>query len=224
MTGTIVNTGAVVAGSLIGLAAGKRLPERMKKLLLQCLGLSTLLIGLQMALSGKELMAVIACLLLGAIIGEGVNLERWIERLGEWLKTKARSGSSTFVEGFVTSSLLYVTGAMVIVGSIQDGVAGDPRTLYIKAMLDGVASIALASTLGPGVLFSALSVFAVQGSLTLLASRLVFLQAPAVLDAVTATGGLLIVAIGINLLELTKIRIGNLIPALVLAILWGAWK
>jgi hypothetical protein len=224
LTGTIVNTGAVVAGSLIGLAAGKRLPERMKKLLLQCLGLSTLLIGLQMALSGKELMAVIACLLLGAIIGEGVNLERWIERLGEWLKTKARSGSSTFVEGFVTSSLLYVTGAMVIVGSIQDGVAGDPRTLYIKAMLDGVASIALASTLGPGVLFSALSVFAVQGSLTLLASRLVFLQAPAVLDAVTATGGLLIVAIGINLLELTKIRIGNLIPALVLAILWGAWK
>ncbi len=224
MTGTIVNTGAVVAGSLIGLAAGKRLPERMKKLLLQCLGLSTLLIGLQMALSGKELMSVIACLLLGAIIGEAVNLEGWIERLGEWLKTKARSGSSTFVEGFVTSSLLYVTGAMVIVGSIQDGVAGDPRTLYIKAMLDGVASIALASTLGPGVLFSALSVFAVQGSLTLLASRLVFLQAPAVLDAVTATGGLLIVAIGINLLDLTKIRIGNLIPALVLAILWGAWK
>ncbi len=224
MTGTLVNTGAVVAGSLIGLAAGKRLPERMKKLLLQCLGLSTLLIGFQMALSGKELMAVIACLLLGAIIGEAVNLERWIERLGEWLKTKARSGSSTFVEGFVTSSLLYVTGAMVIVGSIQDGVAGDPRTLYIKAMLDGVASIALASTLGPGVLFSALSVFAVQGSLTLLASRLVFLQAPAVLDAVTATGGLLIVAIGINLLELTKIRIGNLIPALVLAILWGVCK
>jgi len=224
LTGTIVNTGAVVAGSLIGLAAGKRLPERMKKLLLQCLGLSTLLIGLQMALSGKELMSVIACLLLGAIIGEAVNLEGWIERLGEWLKTKARSGSSTFVEGFVTSSLLYVTGAMVIVGSIQDGVAGDPRTLYIKAMLDGVASIALASTLGPGVLFSALSVFAVQGSLTLLASRLVFLQAPAVLDAVTATGGLLIVAIGINLLDLTKIRIGNLIPALVLAILWGAWK
>lgn len=224
MTGTLVNTGAVVAGSLIGLAAGKRLPERMKKLLLQCLGLSTLLIGFQMALSGKELMAVIACLLLGAIIGEAVNLESWIERLGEWLKTRARSGSSTFVEGFVTSSLLYVTGAMVIVGSIQDGVAGDPRTLYIKAMLDGVASIALASTLGPGVLFSALSVFAVQGSLTLLASRLVFLQAPAVLDAVTATGGLLIVAIGINLLELTKIRIGNLIPALVLAILWGMWK
>jgi uncharacterized membrane protein YqgA involved in biofilm formation len=224
LTGTLVNTGAVVAGSLIGLAAGKRLPERMKKLLLQCLGLSTLLIGFQMALSGKELMAVIACLLLGAIIGEAVNLERWIERLGEWLKTKARSGSSTFVEGFVTSSLLYVTGAMVIVGSIQDGVAGDPRTLYIKAMLDGVASIALASTLGPGVLFSALSVFAVQGSLTLLASRLVFLQAPAVLDAVTATGGLLIVAIGINLLELTKIRIGNLIPALVLAILWGVCK
>lgn len=224
MTGTLVNTGAVVAGSLIGLAAGKRLPERMKKLLLQCLGLSTLLIGFQMALSGKELMAVIACLLLGAIIGEAVNLESWIERLGEWLKTRARSGSSTFVEGFVTSSLLYVTGAMVIVGSIQDGVAGDPRTLYIKAMLDGVASIALASTLGPGVLFSALSVFTVQGSLTLLASRLVFLQAPAVLDAVTATGGLLIVAIGINLLELTKIRIGNLIPALVLAILWGVCK
>lgn len=224
MTGTIVNTGAVVAGSLLGLAAGRRLPERMKTILLQCLGLSTILIGLQMALSGKELMANIACLLLGAVIGEALNLERWIEKLGEWFKARARSGSTTFVEGFVTASLLYCTGAMVIVGSIQDGVAGDPRTLYIKSLLDGVASIALASALGPGVLFSALSVLVVQGSLTLLASRLVFLQAPAVLDAVTATGGLLIVAIGINLLEMAKIRIGNLIPALVLAILWGVWK
>jgi uncharacterized membrane protein YqgA involved in biofilm formation len=224
LTGTVVNTGAVVAGSLLGLAAGQRLPERMKTLLLQCLGLSTLLIGLQMALSGKDLMANIGCLLLGAVIGEAANLEAGIERLGEWLKARARSGSSTFVEGFVTASLLYVTGAMVIVGSIQDGVAGDPRTLYVKSILDGVASVALASTLGPGVLFSALSVLVVQGSLTLLSSRLAFLQAPAVLDAVTATGGLLIVAIGINLLNLTRIRIGNLIPALVLAILWGVWK
>jgi uncharacterized membrane protein YqgA involved in biofilm formation len=96
-----------------------------------------------MALSGKEMMANIACLLLGAVIGEAANLERWIERLGEWLKARARSGSSTFVEGFVTASLLYVTGAMVIVGSIPDGVAGAPQTLDIKSLLDGVASIAL---------------------------------------------------------------------------------
>lgn len=222
MKGTLANTGAIIAGSIIGMLAGTRLPERVKTIIMQALGLSVVLIGLQMALSGKEIIAVVGCLLLGAITGELLNIERHVESVGEWLKSRFRSGSSTFVQGFVSASILYVTGAMVIVGSIQDGTTGDATTLYIKSILDGVASIAFASTLGVGVAFSALSVFLVQGAITLLASQLLFLQSPAVLGAVTSTGGLLILGIGLNILEITRIRIGNLLPALVYAIIWAA--
>ena len=148
-----------------------------------------------------------------------MNIERAVANLGERLKKRLRSDSSTFVQGFVTASILYCTGAMVIVGSIRDGTVGDPSILYIKALLDGVASVAFASSLGLGVAFSALSVFVVQGSITLLSSQLTFLQEPAVIEAVTATGGLLILGIGINILEISQIRVGNLVPALLYAIL-----
>ncbi|MEW5910074.1 MAG: DUF554 domain-containing protein, partial [Thermodesulfobacteriota bacterium] len=188
-------------------------------ILIQSLGLSTILIGLQMALSGKNLLSTVGCLLFGALTGEIINIERGVEKLGEWLKSKARSDSSTFVEGFVMASVLYCTGAMVIVGSIQDGAAGDPSTLLIKSLLDGIASIALASQFGLGVAFSSLSVLVIQGTITLMASKLSFLQTPEVLTSVTATGGLLIVGIGISVLNLTRIRIGNMIPALVFAVL-----
>jgi len=220
LTGTIVNTGAILAGSFTGISAGKFLPERIKTIAVQALGLSVVLIGLKMALSGKEPIITIGCVLLGAITGELIKIEQGTERLGEWLKTHARSDSSTFVQGFVSASVLYLTGAMMIVGSIQDGTVGDASTLYTKALLDGVASVALSSTLGIGVAFSALSVLLVQGSITLLASKLLFMQNPAVLDAVTASGGLLIVGIGTNVLGLTKIKIGNFLPALLYAILW----
>jgi len=221
LKGTIVNAAAIVAGGLVGVLAGYRLPERVKTILMQALGLSTLLIGLQMALSASSVIPTIGCLLLGALTGELARIETGLERFGLWVRDRSRSDSSTFVEGFVTSSLLYCTGAMVIVGSIQDGTTGNATTLYVKAMLDGVASAALASTLGTGVIFSAASVFIVQGTITMAASRLVFLQSPVVLSAVTATGGLLIVAIGINLLSTAKIRIGNLLPALVYAVIWA---
>ena len=219
MTGTLVNTGAVVAGSLLGVMIGKRLPDRVKTIVMQALGLSVVLIGLQMALSGTRPLLVIGSLLLGAVTGELMDIEGRIAVVGEWLKRRFRSESSTFVQGFVTASVLYCTGAMVIVGSIRDGTVGDPSILYIKSLLDGVASIAFASSLGVGVAFSALSVFAIQGAITLLASKLSFLQGPGVIEAVTATGGLLILGIGINILEIKQIRVGNLVPALVYAIL-----
>lgn len=223
MTGTLVNTGAILAGSLIGISAGKFLPERIKTIAMQALGLSVVLIGLKMALSGKEPIVAIGCVLLGAITGELIKIEQGVEHIGEWLKARSRSNSTTFVQGFVSASILYLTGAMMIVGSIQDGTVGDASTLYIKALLDGVASVALSSTLGIGVAFSALSVLLVQGAITLLSSKLLFMQNPAVLDAITAAGGLLILGIGTNLLELTKIRIGNFLPALFYAILWAVF-
>ncbi|MCG6534075.1 MAG: DUF554 domain-containing protein [Syntrophales bacterium LBB04] len=220
MTGTLVNTGAIIAGSVIGISAGRFLSERIKRIVVQALGLSVVFMGIKMSTSGKEPIVIIGCVLLGAITGELIRIEQGVELLGRWLKTRARSDSSTFVQGFVSASILYLTGAMMIVGSIQDGSFGDASTLYIKSLLDGVASIAFASTLGIGVAFSAVSVLIVQGSITLLSSKLLFMQNPAVIEAVTASGGLLIMGIGTNILELTKIRIGNFTPALLYAILW----
>lgn len=219
MIGTIVNTATVLSGSLIGLAAGKRLPESIKEILMQALGLSVILIGLKMAISGDRLLLTVGSLLLGGITGEIVGIERLLGRFADRLKKTFRSSSSSFVEGFVSASLLYLVGAMTIVGTIQDGISHDPNTLYIKSLLDGVASIALASSLGVGVAFSALPVLFVQGSLTLAATHLTFLQNPEILGAVTSTGGLLILGIGINLLEIKKIRTGNLLPAIPYAII-----
>ena len=224
MTGTLVNSGAILAGSLLGLAVGRHISERLKTIVMQALGLSVMLIGLQMALTGKDIIMTIGCLLIGAVTGEVINIENWLERMAERLKARFRSDSSTFVQGFVSASLLYLTGAMMIVGSIQDGTVGDPHTLYVKSLLDGVASVALASSLGVGVAFSAVAVLIVQGAITLMAGQLLFLRSPAVLDAVAATGGVLILAIGINLLDLKQIRVGNLLPAVFFAIAWAALR
>jgi uncharacterized membrane protein YqgA involved in biofilm formation len=208
----------VVAGSAIGLTAGAWLPERIKAILMQALGLAVVAIGLRMALEAQQALLAIGCLLLGGVTGELLRVEQRLEALAETLRRLLRSDSSRFVEGFVTASLLYLTGAMTIVGSIQDGALGDPSVLLIKSLLDGVASVTLASSLGIGVMFSALPVLLVQGGITLLAAQLAFLSQPAVLDAINATGGLLILGIGVNLLEIGRIHIGNLLPALFYAI------
>lgn len=219
MLGTLVNTGAVVVGSAVGLTAKTRLPERIKVILMQALGLAVVAIGLRMALEAQHTLLAVGCLLLGGVTGELLRIEQRLDNLAEVLRRMLRSDSSRFVEGFVTASLLYLTGAMTIVGSIQDGTLGDPSVLLVKSLLDGVASVTLASSFGIGVMFSALPVFLVQGSITLLAMQLAFLSQPAVLDAINATGGLLILGIGVNLLEIGRIHIGNLLPALFYAII-----
>ncbi|MCD6486260.1 MAG: DUF554 domain-containing protein [Syntrophobacterales bacterium] len=223
MNGTLVNTAAIIAGGLIGVSASGYLPERIRNIMIQALGLSVVLVGLKMALFVTDLIVTIGCLLVGAITGELIRIEYWIARLGKWMRVRFKSNSSTFAEGFMSASILYLTGAMMIVGSIQDGTVGDSTTLYVKSLLDGVISIPLASTFGIGVAFSAIPVFLVQGSVTLLASHLLFMQDPDVLNAVTATGGLLIVGIGTNLLKITKIPIGNFLPAIFYAIAWAVF-
>lgn len=221
MLGTYLNTATILTGGFIGMTVGKHLPERLKTTVMQGLGLSTLLIGLQMSLSSHSHLTAISCLLAGAVTGELFKIEQGMERAGEWIKSRTGSGSPTFVQGFVSSTILFISGAMIIVGCIQEGAGGDPHTLYVKSLLDGFASLALAATLGIGVVFSAASVFIVQGSLTQLASHLGFLREPAILDAVTATGGMLIVGISFNLLNMARIRIGNFLPALLYAIAWS---
>jgi len=209
-----VNASAVAAGSILGLLAGRHISERIRGTLMHALGLAVITIGLKMALSVDSLIPMVACLLLGGLVGEMLRIEDGVAWVGVHLKERFRSESATFVQGFVSASVLYLTGAMMIIGCIQDGTIGDASTLYLKSLLDGVASVALASTLGVGVAFAALPVLVVQGGLTLAASHLAFLQDPQVLASITSTGGMIILGIGINLMEITRIRVGNFIPGL----------
>ena len=219
MKGTIVNTATVLLGSTLGLLIGTRLSEKIKTIVMHALGLSTLLIGMQMAFKTQNILFVIGSLTLGGIIGELIGLEEWLESLGEFIKKKVKSESGSFVLGFVTASLVFCIGPMTIVGSIQDGVSGDAGLLFAKSVLDGFASLIFASTLGVGVVFSSLTVLIFQGGLTLLGSKLSFLLRPEVLDELVATGGLIIVGIGFYLLGIKKIKVGNFLPALVVVVI-----
>lgn len=218
MQGTLVNTATVIVGSTLGLLIGARFSEKIKNIVMHALGLSTLLIGLKMAFRTESILLVIGSLALGGIIGEVLRIEEGLESLGEFLKRKVKSRSGNFVVGFVTSSLVFCIGPMTVVGSIQDGVSGDASVLYAKSLLDGFASIVFASSLGIGVIFSALTVLIFQGGLTLLGGKLSFLLRPEVLDELIATGGLIIVGIGIYLLGIKRIKVGNFLPALVVAV------
>jgi uncharacterized protein len=220
--GTIVNAVAILAGSGIGLAAGSRLPERLQRIITTGLGLSTLLIGVQMALKVQNILVVIASMVLGGVAGELLDIEGALEQVGEQLKSWSRSGSGTFVIGYVTASLVFCVGPMTIVGSLQEGISGNADLLYTKSLLDGAASVAFASSLGIGVSFAAVTVVLLQGTLTLLGAKLAFLLRPEVLSELTATGGLLIVAIGLFLLDIKRLPVANLLPALLSVVLLTA--
>lgn len=215
MQGTLVNVVAVVAGSLIGMSAGDRMPDRYRSIVLSALGLGTLLIGFKLALLTQHLSLVLGALLLGAITGTALNLDGRLNRLAQWLKSVARQESATFVTGFVSASLLFCVGPLTIVGSIQDGSTGDHTLLYTKSLLDLFAATALASSLGIGVLFSAITVLIIQGGLTLAGGYLAALTEGAVIDEMSSVGGLMIVAIGLHLLEIKKIPLANLLPGLI---------
>jgi len=223
LKGTLVNIATVVIGSLIGMAIGDRLSDRFKTAVLSCLGLGTLLIGIKLAVLSEHITLVIAAVLLGGVTGTLLDLEGKLEAVATWLKTGVRSDSATFVTGFVSASLLFCVGPMTVVGSIQDGTIGDASLLYTKSVLDGFASVALASGLGVGVLFAALTVLVVQGGLTLAGAALADLAGSQVIVEMSATGGLLILAIGLYLLEIKRLPLANLLPALVFIIPLVLW-
>ena len=218
MQGTLVNVLAVVAGSLIGMSAGDRMPDRYRSIVLASLGLGTLLIGLKLALLTQHLSLVLGALLLGAITGTALDLDGRLNRLAQWLKSVAKQDSATFVTGFVSASLLFCVGPLTIVGSIQDGSTGDHTLLYTKSLLDLFAATALASSLGIGVLFSAFTVLIIQGGLTLAGGYLAAFTEGAVIDEMSSVGGLMIVAIGLHLLEIKKLPLANLLPGLIFII------
>ncbi len=221
--GYLVNTMTVLIGSSLGLLVGSRLPDSIKKIILTGLGLSTFIIGTKMALGTQKLILIVASLVGGGIVGQIIGIEEWLERVGERLKRRVGSSSSTFVLGFVTASLLFCIGPMTVVGSLEDGFARSADLIYIKSLMDGAAAIALAATMGIGVIFSALTVFIIQGTLTYLGMALGDFMDPGVLNEISAVGGVLILGIGINILEIAKIKVGNFLPALLVAALLGWW-
>ena len=215
-----MNTFAIVIGGLIGLLFGKAFPEKIKKTVIQGIGLAILLIGISMALQTKNALIIISSLVLGGIIGEWIDIELRLQHIGEWLERKfAKNGKGTgFAKAFVTTSLIYCVGAMAIMGSLESGLNGNHNILFAKSMLDGITAIIFASTMGIGVLVSALPVFVYQGAITMAAGLLQGVLSAQVIAEMSATGGLLILGIGFNILELKEIKVGNLLPAIFIAV------
>jgi len=222
MTGTFINVTAIIVGGLLGILFGARLSDNIKNTVIAGMGIFTAAIGFEMFLKTENPLVVLGALIVGGLLGEWWEIENRIQLMGIWLEKKVTGGSegssSRFVRGFLSASLLFCTGPMAVLGSICDGLRGDYLTLSIKSILDGFISIAFASTLGIGVAFSALPVLAYQGSITLLAAQLNAIISDTMMNELTATGGILLIGIGISsLLEIKKIRIGSFLPALVVA-------
>ncbi len=219
MLGTIVNVLTILAGGSLGLLLNKRLPERFIKIFFQVIGLFTLFLGFSMALETSHVMHMIMALITGALIGEGLRIDQWFEQWGNSLKKKIKTGNERFTEGLLTAFLLYCMGSLTILGAIEEGMGGSSRLLLIKSLMDGVSSIALASGLGVGVLFSVIPLLIFQGGLTLLAMGLGDFVPQLYITELSAVGGILLIGLGINILEIKKINVMNMLPALVMIIL-----
>lgn len=220
MLGTVVNACAIVAGSLTGLVFKGGIAEKYKETVIHAVALAVVLVGLKAAFASEALLVVILSLVIGSLLGEWLNIEGALQRLGEWLETKVPGGEGSLAKGFVTASLVFCVGSMAIVGALESGLTGNHQTLYAKAILDGIISVIFASTMGIGVIFSAVAVFVYQGSITLTATVMKQFLTPEVVAQMTSAGGLIILAIGLNMLHITKIRVGNMLPAIFLPLLW----
>lgn len=231
MTGTVINVVAILLGGALGVFLGGRLPDRLRQTVMAGLGLFTLAIGLQMFLKTQNSLVVLGSLVVGILLGEWWQIEDGIRWLGGWLEKRVMSRRNStasaaevatrqerFIRGFFTASLLFCIGPIAIIGSIQDGLNGEYQLLAVKSVLDGFASLAFASSMGIGVLFSALPILLYQGGISIAASQLNQIVSPAMMTEMTATGGVLLMAIAIgSLLEIRPIRAGNFLPALLIA-------
>ncbi|WP_163527909.1 DUF554 domain-containing protein [Halobacillus ihumii] len=219
LLGTIVNGLCIFVGTLLGLFFTK-IPERFKETVMSGIGLAVILIGLQMGFETNNIVVVLLSLLIGAIVGEALHLEERLEYVGRWVERKFSrpEKQSTISQGFITASLIFVIGALSVIGALDSGLRNDHEVLITKAIIDGFVALVLTSTLGIGVIFSVIPVVLYEGGIALLATQINRWIPKEMLDLfiveMTATGGLLIVAIGLNLLKLTKIRVANLLPSL----------
>lgn len=227
MTGTLLNIATVLIGGLIGLVFGARIPDKLKETVIAGMGLFVAAMGLQMFLDTENPLIVLGALLVGTLLGEWWRIEDGLQNIGTFLEQRfskeGEDGSNRFVRGFLTASLLFCVGPLTILGSIQDGLTGDYNLLAVKSVLDGFASLAFASTLGIGVMFSTIIILVYQGGISLLAGQLDAIVTPSMMNELTATGGVILLGLAISsLLEIKKIRVGNMLPALAIAplIVW----
>jgi len=218
MTGTIVNAAAIIGGSLIGMMFHARLPKRVTAIIFQGLGLFTLFLGFTMATETEHFLIMIFSVVLGGITGELLGIDKHIDSFSVFLMNKLKSGNKRFSEGLVTSFILFCVGSMTILGAIEEGLGNPPNLLMTKAILDGFSSIALASALGSGVLFSIEPLLLFQGGLTLLASYWGDFVSPSVIAELTAVGGLLLIGMALKILDIKQIKVINMLPALVFSI------
>jgi len=220
LLGTFANVAAIIVGSVVGLIFRGRISDKYNKTILQALSLGVILIGLKSAFKCNDFILIIISLALGSLLGELCKIEHRIENAGTWLENKFSEKGGSFAEGFVTASLLYCVGAMAIVGSLESGLTGNHSTLFAKSTLDGIGSVIFSSTMGIGVLFSSVSVLLYQGTITLAAAYVKPFLVPEVISQMSSVGGLLIVAIGINMLGGNKIKVGNMLPAVFIPLIY----
>jgi uncharacterized membrane protein YqgA involved in biofilm formation len=224
LLGTIVNTLAIIVGSLLGIVFRGSIPNKYQVTIMQAISLAVILIGLKMAFKTDAILLVIFSLVIGSILGEFLRIEERLENLGKRLETKFAKAGNGIAKGFVVASLVYCVGSMAIVGSMESGLTGNHQTLFAKSALDGLSSIIFASSFGIGVLFSSISVFVYQGVITLTASLMKPFLIPPVINQMSGVGGLLIMAIGFNLLEIKTIKVGNMLPAIFLPLIYYMLK
>jgi len=221
--GTVANSAAIIVGGLLGLILRKGLPEKIEQTLIQAVGLTVTIIGLQMAFKTNNVLICVISMAIGTVIGGILDIDAGFNKLGKWAGQKISGGDerigAKIAQGFINSSLLFCPGAMGVVGAIQDGLVGDPATLYAKALLDGIFSVIMGANLGAGVLLSSVSVGVYQGAITLFAGTLESITTPFVLAELTSVGGVMVFGIGLNLLGITKMKIANMVPAIVPAVI-----
>lgn len=219
LLGTLINALLIIAGTLIGRLL-KDIPENMKQTVMYAIGIVVMVMGLQMGLESSNFVIIIICIVLGAVVGEWIDIDKWINQLGQSIEEKfgSKKQKDSIAQGFVTSTLIFVIGAMGILGALNSGLQNDHELLISKGIIDGFTSIILSATLGIGVLFSAVPVAIYQGTIALLATQITRLVPEAALEMflqeMTAAGGIMIIGIGMNLIGLTKIRVANLLPSL----------
>lgn len=216
MTGTLVNVAAIIVGSLLGCFLRKGVPERLRASLTQAMGLAVILIGVQGAVKTESAFLIVLSMVLGTLLGTLIGIEKRLNRLGDRLQSRFASGDAGFAKGFVSASLIFCVGAMAIVGSMDSGLRGDHATLFAKSVLDGVTAMILASTLGVGVMLSAVPVLLYQGAIALSAGLISPLLTERMILEMSAAGGLLIVGIGVNMLRKEHIPVGDMLPAMFL--------
>lgn len=222
LLGTLANGLGIVVGTLLG-SLCRNIPESMKTTVMRAIGLAIAVLGIQMGMKSEQFLLVILSLVIGTVAGEALKLEEKLSSIGSWIESKVGSGQGSVAEGFVTATLIFVVGAMAIIGALDSGIRGNHDVLYTKAVMDGFISLLLSTTLGIGVIFSAIAVVLYQGLIAVFAAQIDRIVPEALMDQLiiemTATGGIMILAIGLNLIGITKVKVANLLPAIVVVIL-----